>query len=182
VTDYKVLQDWLFRTIAREAGRLGLVVQIHAFDGAGGYFEGSGINPALLESVFNDPTLRATNFLLIHGGWPYTRQTLSAFGKPNVYADFSFLGNVGSPAITAGVLREWLTFYPTKVLFGSDAYPDTPELGWEEWGWLGSTAGRRALAMALTGMLRDDEITRARAEELARMVMRGNAETLYRLR
>ena len=180
-TDYKALQDYLFRAIAAAAGTRGLVVQLHAFDGAGGYFVGPGIDPSLLEPVFDDPTLRQTKFLLVHGGWPYTRQTLSMFGKPNVYADFSFLGSVSSPAITAGVLREWLTFFPPKVLFGTDAYPDSPEIGWEEWGWLGATAGRRALAMALTGLMRDGEITRTRAEELARMVMRENARMLYHL-
>jgi hypothetical protein len=33
--------------------------------------------------------------------------------------------------------------------------------------------------MALTGMMRDGEIDRARAEELARMVLRENAQHLY---
>ncbi|HEX9895858.1 MAG TPA: amidohydrolase family protein [Gemmatimonadales bacterium] len=182
VTEYKLVQDYLFRFIAKEAGRLGLVVHLHAFDGAGGYFLAAGADPLLLEPVFTDPTLRGTRFVLVHGGWPYPRHTLSLFGKPNVYADISFLGSVNSPAITAGVLREWLTFFPDKVLFGSDAYPDTPELGWEEWGWLGATGAKRALAMALTAMLQDGEVTREGAERLATMVLRGNAEKLYGLR
>jgi predicted TIM-barrel fold metal-dependent hydrolase len=131
--------------------------------------------------VATDPTLRGTNFLLVHGGWPFPRHTLSLFGKPNVYADISFLGSVNSPAITAGVIREWLTFFPEKVLFGSDAYPDTPELGWEEWGWLGATGARKALAMALTAMMQDGDITRERAEEVARMVLRENAAQLYKI-
>ena len=33
--------------------------------------------------------------------------------------------------------------------------------------------------MALTGMMRDGKITRARALEIARMVLRGNAIKLY---
>jgi hypothetical protein len=37
------------------------------------------------------------------------------------------------------------------------------------------------LGTALTGMLDDGEITRGRAEQIARLVLRGNAETLYRL-
>ena len=41
---------------------------------------------------------------------------------------------------------------------------------------------RQALGQALTGMLRDGEITRPRAQELARMVMRENALKLYHLR
>jgi hypothetical protein len=37
------------------------------------------------------------------------------------------------------------------------------------------------LAIALTGMLRDGEISRDRAEALARMVLRDNAATVYGL-
>jgi hypothetical protein len=37
------------------------------------------------------------------------------------------------------------------------------------------------LALALTGMMRDGEITRARAREIARMVLRDNARRLYGL-
>lgn len=55
----------------------------------------------------------------------------------------------------------------------------TPEVGWEEVGWLSNHTGREALARALTGMLRDGDITRARASQLARMVMRDNAAALY---
>ena len=40
---------------------------------------------------------------------------------------------------------------------------------------------REALAIALTGMLRDGDITRGRASELARMVLRENALRLYGL-
>src|SRR6185295_10663698 len=69
-TTYKPLQDFLFRYIAREAGRLGLVVHIHSADGAGGYFEARGSDPILLESALNDPALRPTKFVVVHGGWP----------------------------------------------------------------------------------------------------------------
>jgi uncharacterized protein len=47
--------------------------------------------------------------------------------------------------------------------------------------WLASTTARRGLAIALTGMINDDEITRARAEEIAAMVLRTNAAQLYKL-
>jgi len=45
-----------------------------------------------------------------------------------------------------------------------------------------STTGRKALALALTGMVNDKEITRERAIELARMVLRENAIKLYGLK
>jgi len=177
---YKPLQDYLFRVIGVEAGRHGMAVHIHSADGAGGYFEATGSDPILLESALNDTTLRKTNFVIVHGGWPHTRNTMSLFSHPNVYADFSFLGSMLSAYTLAGVLREWLSAYPDRVMFGSDAYPNDETIGWEEWGWLGATAGRKALAIALTGMLRDGDITRERAEAIARMVMRENAERLYK--
>ncbi len=178
---YKILQDYLFGYIGREAGRLDLAVHIHSSDGAGGYFEARGSDPMLLENALNDPELRNTKFVIVHGGWPNTRGTMSLMAKPNVFADFSFLGNMLSAHTLATVLREWISAYPDRILFGSDAYPDNDLVGWEEWGWLGATAGRKALAIALTGMLLDGEITRNRAEEIARMVMRENGLALYRI-
>ena len=56
-----------------------------------------------------------------------------------------------------------------------------PAAGWEEVASVANATGREALAIALTGMLRDGEITRPRAIELARMVLRDNARALYRL-
>ena len=41
--------------------------------------------------------------------------------------------------------------------------------------------GRSALTLALTNMIRNGEVSRARAEEIATMVMRTNAATLYKL-
>jgi uncharacterized protein len=80
-------------------------------------------------------------------------------------------------------LRGWLAWHPEKVLFGSDAYSDanTPLSDYEEKQVLMTMKSRRALAIALTAMVRDEEITEARAVEIARMVMRDNAVGLYRL-
>ena len=180
--EYKVLQDYLFRYIAREAGRLGMAVHIHSCDGAGSYFRQSGANPLLLESAFNDPGLRKTNFVIVHGGYPFTKHTASLMSKSNVYADFSAMTFLLYPRALSEVLRNWLEFYPDKVLFGTDAFAFTPEVGWEEAGWLSITSARQALALALTGMMNDGEISRDRALELARMVMRENALQLYNLK
>src|SRR5438270_139731 len=67
---YKRLQDFLFRYIAQECGRLNLPVHIHTISGGGGYFDIAGDNPLLLEPLFNDPRLRKTNFILLHAAWP----------------------------------------------------------------------------------------------------------------
>ena len=177
--DYKVLQDYLFRYIAAECGRLGMAVHLHTAAGAGGYFDVSGANPLNLEGVLNDPTLRKTKFVMVHGGWPFTREITPLLGKPNAYLDFSAQSLLLSPATLAVTLREWLEQVPEKVMFATDAYPYTNEMGWEEGGWVAARNGREALGRALTGMLRDGAITHTRAVELARMVLRDNARALY---
>jgi len=179
--EYKTLQDFLFRYVAREAGRLGLAVHIHAISGAGAYYRQSGSNPLLLESAFNDPSLRKTNFVIIHGGYPFTKETASLLSKPNVYADFSAQTFLIYPRELSEVLRNWLEAYPDKILFGTDAFSFGPEVDWPEVAWLSNNTARQALSLALTGMMNDHEITRAHAVELARMVLRENAIRLYGL-
>ena len=180
--DYKLLQDFLFRYIARECGRLGMAVHLHAMAGGGGYFGIAGANPLLLEPIFNDPTLRHTNFVLLHGGWPFVREAGALLQKPNVYLDLSQETLTFSPRTLSGWLREWLETYPDKVLFGTDGYPYSDAMGWEESTWIAARNGRQALGLALTGMLHDGEISPARASEIATNVLRNNAAHLYSLR
>jgi uncharacterized protein len=177
--EYKQLQDFLFRYIAAECGRLGMAVHIHCDAGAGSYFDIAGANPLLLESVLEDPGLRRTRFVMLHGGWPFTREITALLERPNAYLDFSMQDLMRTPTALAADIREWLEWVPEKVLFGTDAYPYSDQLGWEESGWIAARNGRQALAIALTGMLRDGEISRDRARELARMVLRDNARRLY---
>ena len=178
---YKRLQDFLFRYIASECGRLGLAVHLHGMAGGGRYFSIAGVNPLLLEALLNDARLKNTNFVLLHGGWPYVREAGAMLQKPNFYLDMSQQALIFPAHTLAGWLREWLETYPDKVLFGTDGYPFSSAMGWEEATWLAARNERRALGIALTGMQRDGEVTPARAAELARMVLRGNAEALYRL-
>ncbi len=179
--EYKLLQDFLFRYIAAECGRLGMAVHLHTMAGAGSYFNVQGANPLLLESVLNDPELRQTRFVMVHGGWPLTREITALLTKPNAYLDYSAQDLLLTAATLAAILREFLEFVPEKVMFGTDAYPYLPEMGWEESGWMAARTGREALALALTAMMREGEISRARAGELARMVLRENARKLYGL-
>ncbi len=178
--DYKLLQDFLFRYIAGECGRLGMAVHLHAMSGGGSYFSISGANPLLLEAVFNDPALRKTSFVLLHGGWPFVHEAGALLQKPNVYLDISQQALTMSPHTMSTWLREWLELYPEKVLFGTDGYPFTTSLGWEEANWIANRNARQSLGLALSGMLADHEITPVRAGELARMVLEGNARSLYR--
>jgi hypothetical protein len=180
--EYKTLQDFLFRYIAREAGRVGMAVHIHSLEGAGGFYHAAGSDPLLLESAFNDSTLRGTNFVIVHGGGMYASHANAMLWKPNVYLDVSLMTLINSPELLAPTLRSFLTQFPDKVLFGTDAFGGGPDAGWELTAWIGTNTAREALAIALTGMMRDGEISRQRAEEIATMVLRGNASRLYGLK
>ncbi len=178
--EYTGIQDVVFHHIAGESGRLGLPIHIHTGYGCGGYFELAGANPLLLEPVLNDATLRGTKFVLLHGGaGPFSQSIAALLMKPNVYTDFSEQTWLLPTRELAVNLRYWLEWYPEKVLFGTDLSPGSGQIDWEENGWLTTTSARDALAMALTGMMDDGEITRARALEIAKMVLRGNALRLY---
>jgi predicted TIM-barrel fold metal-dependent hydrolase len=180
--DYRRLQDFLFHYLAQEAGRLGLAVHIHSAPGCGDYFVQRTANPSLLETAFNDPTLRKTNFVIVHGGAPYTRVMRALLQKPNVYADISLISQELYPRAFSALLRDWLEAYPEKVLFGTDASPGSPQVNWEETAWLAAGTVRQSLGMALTAMMSDGEVSRERAVEIARMVMRENAIKLYGLK
>jgi len=179
-SDYLTLQNYLMRYIAREAGRLGLPVHFHTGGGCGSYFMLNGSNPALLESLLNDASLRKTNFVLIHAGaGAFTKYVAYLLMKPNVYADFSEQTWLISTRKLSEVVRDFLEWYPEKIMFGTDLFPNTPEIDWEEVGWQTTQSGREALAIALTGMMQDAEITRTRAVELAHMALHDNAAKLY---
>jgi hypothetical protein len=178
---YKRLQDFLFRYIAQECGRLNMPVHIHTTSGGGGYFDIAGDNPLLLEPLFNYPRLRKTNFVLLHGGWPFVHEIGALLQKPNVYLDLSQQSLMISPRTMSTWLREWLELYPEKILYATDAYPFSSSMGWEEAAFIANQNIRTSLGMALTGMMNDKQITEPQAERLARKVLRENAESLYLL-
>ncbi|GAC1659994.1 MAG: hypothetical protein NVS9B15_23860 [Acidobacteriaceae bacterium] len=175
--DYTRLQDFLLRYIAKEAGRLSLAVHFHT--GAGGTynFDQRGASVLNLNSLVNDPSLTNTSFVMVHGGVPNTQDASYMMTKKRVYADCSEMDQFLPPRAMAAVLRQWLDWVPEKVMFGSDLSPEM----WEEQGYVASRSVRLGLAIALTGMVGDGEITRARASELAHMVLHDNAAKLYGL-
>lgn len=177
--EYKLLQDFLFRYIAHEAGRLNLPIHIHCALGGGSYFREANANPLSLEPLFNDPTLRKTKFVLLHGGWPFAREAAAMILKPNVYLDYSAFMYLTYPVEGARAVRLYLEAAPEKVLYGSDASPFTNTVGWAETDWIGSHIAREELGIALTGMMHDGEINLDRAKQIGHLVLRENARQLY---
>ncbi len=177
--EYKLLQDYLFRYIAYEAGRLNLPVHIHCALGGGSYFREANANPLLLEPLFNDPTLRKTKFVLLHGGWPFAREAAAMILKPNVYLDYSAFMYLTYPVEGARAVRLYLEAAPEKVLYGSDASPFSDTIGWAETDWIGAHIAREELGIALTGMMHDGELNLDHAKQIGHMVLRENARQLY---
>ncbi len=104
-----------------------------------------GADPLLLESVVDDPALRKTIFVIVHGGWPFTKETAFLFTKPNVYADYSEQTWLLSPRELAENLRTWLEWFPERVMFGTDLYPGSAQIDWEEIGWVTTHDARQGL-------------------------------------
>jgi predicted TIM-barrel fold metal-dependent hydrolase len=154
---------------------------VHSGTDLGAGYGLRGVRPSDLGWLVDDAVVSWTNFVLVQGGWPFTAEVAGMLAKPNVYADISAQAFGLSVPLLAASLRPWLELYPEKVLFGTGALPLTNEFGWEEVAWLAVTNARQALAMALGGMIDDGVVSRARAVEIARMVLRDNAVALYRL-
>lgn len=177
--EYKKLEDYLFKQIAIRAGRYKLAVHIHTGSGCGSYFNDPGADAMLLTPMLNDPELRQTNFVLLHGNFPQDRKILPLLFKPNVYVDTSVIEYYFTVPELADVLRVWLEQTPEHVLFGTDASPGSPGQNWPETALWGAAKFRTALALALTEMVKQGTITKDRALEIAGLVLRDNAARLY---
>jgi hypothetical protein len=179
--EYRDLQDYVFRFLLRESTKLGLPVHIHTGMGAGNAFRFTGAHPLQLENILSDPQYRQTNFVLIHGGYPFTREALLLASKPNVYIEPSRMTLMLYPLDLARIFKDWLTFSPEKILFSTDAASISDLVGAEETYWLAAETGRQALALALSEMVQEGRCDEAEALRLARLVLHDNAARLYGL-
>jgi uncharacterized protein len=177
--EYKTFQDYVFRYLVTEGGRLHLPVHIHTAVGEGDYFSLRRGDVLNLENIVKDPRYLGTTFVLIHGGYPYFREVIWLASMKNVYIDTSEIETLVYPSEMKNVLRFWLETYPEKITFGTDAYPYSAALGSEEGYWLGTYSAREALAAALAEMVAADEITQDKALEIARGYLHDNALSLY---
>jgi predicted TIM-barrel fold metal-dependent hydrolase len=177
--DYTNFQDYVFRHIVRESGRLGLSVHFHTCVGIGDYFSLQNGNILNLENVLRDPRYSNVNFVMIHGGYPRDREAIWLAARKNVYIDSSFTELVLYPSQFKDVLRQWLEVFPEKVVFGSDAFPFNDALGAEECYWLAVKSARSALAAALAEMIALHEIDETRALAMAHAYLHDTASALY---
>jgi hypothetical protein len=177
--DYRRFQDYIFRYLVQEGGRLHLPVHIHTAVGIGDYFNLSESNIMNLESVLRDPRYASTTFVMIHGGYPLEREAVWLAAMKNVYLDSSFGELAQYPSAFKETLKMWLETFPDKITFGTDCFPYNQVLGAEESYWLGVQSSRTALAAALAEMVSENEISESRALELAHAYLHDTAVKLY---
>ena len=179
--EYKAFQDFVFRYVLTECGRLHLPVHIHSAAGAGDYFSIAGVSILNLEPVLRDPRYLSTTFVLIHGGYPFDQQAMLIAMMKNVWLDSSATGSLLMyPNQFKDVLKRWFETNPGKVTFGSDAFPIDARIGAEELYWFGVHNARTATAAALAEMIAAREITEAQAMTIARGYLHDTAAALYR--
>ena len=177
--EYRTFQDFIFRYLVLEGGRLHLPVHIHTAVGIGDYFNLSQSNIMNLESVLRDPRYASTTFVMIHGGYPLEREAIWLAAMKNVYLDSSFGELAQYPSAFKDTLKMWLETFPDKITFGTDCFPYNQVLGAEESYWLGNYSARTALAAALAEMVSEGEITEPRALDLAHAYLHDTAVKLY---
>lgn len=177
--EYRIFQDYIFRVMVDQAGRLHLPMHFHSAIGIGDYFSLHNGNVLNLENVVRDARYKNVTFVLVHGGWPYEREAALMTAVKNVYLDTSFQTEMLYPSQFKDVVKLLLTLYPDKMMYGSDAFPFNDALGAEESFWLAARTTRTGLAAALAELVEEDAITEAKALELARNYLHDNAARLY---
>src|SRR5271169_5237343 len=177
--EYRVFQDYVFRVLIEQAEKLNLPMHFHSAVGIGDYFSLRQGNVLNLENVLRDPRYRNVTFVLLHGGWPYEREAALMTAVKNVYLDTSFQSEMLYPSQFKEVLKQLLTLYPDKMMYGSDAFPFNDALGAEESFWLAARTTRTGLAAALAELVDEGAITESKALELARNYLHDNAARLY---
>jgi hypothetical protein len=177
--EYREFQDFLFRYLLREAGRLHFPVQIHTAVGGGDFFSMKNGNVMELENVLRDPRYENATFVLLHGGFPHEHEAIWLAARKNVYLDSSLMGIFLYPDELKHVLKQWLELFPDKIVFGSDAFPLGEAMGAEENYWLAVQSARTALAAALAEMVATRKITEEKAMELAHAYLHDAAAKIY---
>jgi predicted TIM-barrel fold metal-dependent hydrolase len=178
--EYTTFQDYIFRYLVREGGRLRLPVHIHTAIGIGDYFDFTHGNIMNLENVLRDPRYHNVTWVMIHGGYPLERQAIWLGAMKNVYLDSSLMELDVYPWQFKNSLREWLELFPDKITYGSDCFPYNDVMGAEESYWMAVQTVREALAGALAEMVSEREISEPRALEMAHAYLHDTAANLYK--
>jgi hypothetical protein len=177
--EYREFQDYIFRRMVDQSDKLHLPMHFHSAVGIGDYFSLRNGNVLNLENVLRDPRYKNVTFVLLHGGWPYEREAALLTAVKNVYLDTSFQSEMLYPSQFKDVLKQMLTLFPDKMMYGSDAFPFNDALGAEESMWLAARTTRTGLAAALAELVEEGAVSESKALQLAHGYLHDNATRLY---
>jgi hypothetical protein len=179
--EYLVFQDYVFRYLIAQAGPQKLEVHIHSAVGSGNYYHLREGNAMDLENILRDPRYKDTIFVMIHGGYPYDRESIWLAALPNVYLDGSEFILLVYPAEYKRILKNWFEIYPEKIVFGSDCFPYSREVAVPETYWLAIYTARTASAAALAEMVSEGEVSEDKAMDIARDFFHDTSARLFGL-
>jgi uncharacterized protein len=112
--DARLFQDFMINAISRLAGVYELPYQLHAGYGSWQSNIVERSNPLLLNPLFE--AHRKTNFVLLHGGYPYISEMATlAKNHPNVFIECGWLAYI-APSVYRRALGEWLDTVPMNKI------------------------------------------------------------------
>jgi uncharacterized protein len=175
---YRALQDYLLRHLIAKAAVLGLPIHLHV--GPCSITKSmESTSPARLDPFLWLPDIKPAKIVLLHGGWPYTRETGFMVGRagdaPNVYMDVSLMWYFvpGAPEVLVPILRDWiLAGLVPRMIYGSDSPSVFGVM-------LCAINARDALYRTLQGLVNEGTFDEAQALDMATAIFRENAKALY---
>jgi predicted TIM-barrel fold metal-dependent hydrolase len=173
--DDPALVALVVRTAAAIAQEANLPLQIHTGFGDDDLHLPAS-DPTLLRSLLRDAQIAGGPIVLLHCHPFVAQAAYLASTYPGVHVDLSLtiplLGARGARA----AISQALGLCPTsKLLAGTDGH-SYPEMHWR-----GAHLWREALTAVLDDEVRGDRLDIEHAEEIARLILAGNARRLYRL-
>lgn len=182
-SEYRLLQDCFAHHIFALCTELGIPVHFHVgFGLANDRITLENSSPVNLENLIKDRDYDGLRVVLIHGGYPFVREagSLARMNK-NVLLDFSWLCAILPPRDLGFILREWLVWkLEDRILFGTDA-GTTPYLTGDIHCVFGARRARKALSLALSGLIDDGVLDEEETIIFAHRIFRENAMDLYNL-
>ena len=113
-SDARIFQDFMINQVSRLAGEYDLPYQLHVGYGSWQSSIVKQSDPLLLNPLFE--AHRKTNFVLLHGGYPYISEVATlAKNHPNVFIECGWLAYI-APSVYQRALGEWLDSVPMNKI------------------------------------------------------------------
>lgn len=172
----KPFLDYIIWTALEKNAEINLPIQFHTGFGDSD-LDLLQANPLLLKNIFKNKKFQNIPIILLHTGYPYTREAgYLANLYANIYVDLSLAIPLLHHRMTS-VLNDLFSLTPlSKILYGSDAH------SFPEFYWLGARIGRQVLGTFLDQMIQSGTLSHDEALGIAEGILYKNAEALYGLR